>query len=125
MEDDGYVYLADRREDMIITGGFNVYPAEIENCLVAHDAVLECGAFAVPDPKWGEAVNVAVVLREGESTTPEELLAFSKEHLAHFKVPKAVHLVAELPKTAVGKILRRVLRGPYWDSEDQHVHGAE
>jgi long-chain acyl-CoA synthetase len=125
MEDDGYVYLADRREDMIITGGFNVYPAEIENCLVAHDAVIECGAFAVPDPKWGEAVNVAVVLREGDSTTPEELLAFAKQNLARFKVPKAVHVLAELPKTAVGKILRRELRAPYWEGENRNVHGVE
>lgn len=125
VDEDGYFFLADRREDMIITGGFNVYPAEIENCLVAHAAVVECGAFSVPDPKWGEAVNVSVVLREGDPTTPEELLAFAKENLARFKVPKAVHVVEELPKTAVGKILRRSLRAPFWEGKDSGVHGAE
>ena len=124
IQDDGYIYLADRREDMIITGGFNVYPAEIENCLVAHEAVVECGAFSVPDPKWGEAVNVAVVLRPDHETTAEALLQFAKSNLARFKVPKAVHIVEELPKTAVGKILRRELRAPYWEGKERNVHGV-
>lgn len=125
MDAEGYVYLADRREDMIITGGFNVYPAEIENCLVAHPAVLECGAFSVPDPKWGEAVNAAVVLKEPGAATAEELLLFARENLARFKVPKTIHIVAALPKTAVGKILRRSLREPYWAGQDRDVHGAQ
>lgn len=125
MDEDGYFYLADRREDMIITGGFNVYPAEIENCMAAHGAVVECGAFSVPDPKWGEAVNVAVVLRQGDSTTAGELLEFARENLAGFKVPKKIHIVAELPKTAVGKVLRRELRAPYWKGKERSVHGAQ
>ncbi len=125
MEEDGYIYLADRREDMIITGGFNVYPAEIENCLVSHPAVVECGAFSVPDPKWGEAVNAAVVLREAASVTAEELLTFAKQHLARFKVPKAIYICDELPKTSVGKILRRSLREPFWQGKERGVHGAE
>ncbi|MCB1709450.1 MAG: AMP-binding protein [Halioglobus sp.] len=125
MEDDGYYYLADRKEDMIITGGFNVYPAEVENALMAHQAVAECGAFSVPDSMWGEAVHVAVVLREGQQADAEELMAFAKSTLARFKVPKVIHIMCELPKTPVGKILRRVLREPYWQGQDSGVHGVE
>ena len=124
MEADGYVYLADRKEDMIISGGYNVYPAEVEHALVEHQAVAECGAFAVPDDKWGEAVHASVVLRPGASASEAELLAFAKERLAHFKVPKAVHFVETLPKTPVGKTVRRVLREPYWAGHEQQVHGA-
>jgi acyl-CoA synthetase (AMP-forming)/AMP-acid ligase II len=125
MEADGYFYLADRKEDMIITGGYNVYPAEVENALMAHPAVAECGAFSVPDPKWGEAVHVAIVLREGQLASAEGLLAFAKLNLARFKVPKVVHIMNELPKTPVGKILRRTLREPYWQAHSGSVHGAE
>ncbi len=125
MEADGYFYLADRKEDMIISGGFNIYPAEVENALMAHEAVAECGAFSVPDPQWGEAVHAAVVLREGQQVTGEELIVFAKSSLAHFKVPKVIHIMDELPKTPVGKILRRVLREPHWQGRDGNVHGAE
>lgn len=125
MDADGYIYLADRKEDMIITGGYNVYPAEVENALLAHDAVAECGVFSVPDPKWGEAVYAAVVLRPGARTTEGELIAFAKSKLARFKVPKAVKFMDALPKTPVGKILRRTLRAPYWSGEDRQIHGSE
>jgi long-chain acyl-CoA synthetase len=125
MEEDGYFYLADRKEDMIITGGFNVYPAEVENALMAHEAVAECGAFSVPDPKWGEAVHAAVVLRPGQEASAEELITFAKTRLARFKAPKVIHIMNELPKTPVGKILRRVLREPHWQGRDRDVHGAE
>jgi acyl-CoA synthetase (AMP-forming)/AMP-acid ligase II len=125
MEADGYFYLADRKEDMIITGGFNVYPAEVENALMAHAAVAECGAFSVPDPQWGEAVHAAVVLREGQQASAGELMDFAKSSLAGFKAPKVIHIMNELPKTPVGKILRRVLREPYWQGQDRDVHGAE
>ena len=122
---DGYFYLADRKEDMIITGGFNVYPAEVENALMEHEAIAECGVYSVPDEKWGEAINASVVLRSGYEATADELLAFVKTQLARFKVPKAIHIVDELPKTAVGKILRRVLREPYWKDQQSGIHGAE
>lgn len=125
MEKDGYFYLADRKEDMIITGGYNVYPAEVENALLAHDAVAECGVFSVPDSKWGEAVCAAVVLRPGRTITEDTLTAFAKSHLARFKVPKRIEFVEALPKTPVGKILRRTLRAPYWSGEDRQIHGSE
>jgi fatty-acyl-CoA synthase len=125
MDEEGYVYLADRKEDKIISGGFNVYPAEVEGALAEHPAVAECAVFAIPDPKWGEAVRAAVSLRADVTATPEELIAFCKQRLAHFKVPKAIDLLDELPKTAVGKILRRVLREPHWKGRERDVHGAE
>jgi long-chain acyl-CoA synthetase len=125
MAPDGYVYLADRREDMIISGGYNVYPAEVENALAAHEAVMECGAFAVPDSKWGEAVYAAVVLYPGRQASKEELTAFAKSRLARFKVPKEIIFLDSLPKTPVGKILRRALREPYWQDQGLQIHGAE
>lgn len=125
MDAEGYVFLADRKEDKIITGGFNVYPAEIEGTLSEHPSVAECAVFAVPDPKWGEAVRAAVTLRPGHGAEPDELIAFCKEHLARFKVPKAIDVLAELPKSGVGKILRRALREPWWKDQERGVHGAE
>lgn len=125
VDEEGYVTLADRKEDKIITGGFNVYPAEVEGQLAEHPAVAECAVFSVPDPKWGEAIRAAVTLRPGTTAAPEDLVAFCKTRLARFKVPKAIDVVSELPKTAVGKILRRALREPYWRGRDRDVHGAE
>ncbi len=124
VESDGFMYLADRKEDMIISGGYNVYPAEVEHALAAHPAVAESGVFAVPDDKWGEAVHASVVLRPDAKATEAELIAFVKERVAYFKVPKAVHVVDALPKTPVGKIVRRVLREPYWAGHERRVHGA-
>ncbi len=125
MDAQDFVFLADRKEDKIITGGFNVYPAEIEGTLAEHPAVAECAVFAIPDPKWGEAIRAAVTLRPGHETDAEQLIAFCKEHLARFKVPKAIDVLAELPKTGVGKILRRALRDPWWKDQERGVHGAE
>ncbi|MCP5068483.1 MAG: long-chain fatty acid--CoA ligase [bacterium] len=125
MDAEGYVFLADRKEDKIITGGFNVYPAEIEGALAEHPAVAECAVFSVPDPKWGEAVRAAVTLRDGEVTDSEELIAFCRQRLARFKVPKAIDILDELPKSGVGKILRRALREPWWKDQESGVHGAE
>jgi len=125
MDAEGYVFLADRKEDKIITGGFNVYPAEVEGTLAEHPAVAECAVFSIPDPKWGEAVRAAVTLRTGHAAEPDELMAFCKEQLARFKVPKAIDVVPELPKGGVGKILRRALREPWWEDQERGVHGAE
>jgi acyl-CoA synthetase (AMP-forming)/AMP-acid ligase II len=122
---EGYVFLADRKEDKIITGGFNVYPAEVEAALADHPAVAECAVFAIPDRKWGEAVRAAVTLRPGHAVQPEELVAFCKENLARFKVPKAIEVREDLPKSGVGKILRRALREPWWKDQQRGVHGAE
>jgi long-chain acyl-CoA synthetase len=113
MDEDGYVFVRDRINDMIITGGENVYPAEVEAALVGHPQVVETAVVGVADERWGEAVTAAVVLVDGASVTTSELIAYSRERLAHYKCPKTVHVVAELPRNAAGKILRRELRRAY------------
>jgi acyl-CoA synthetase (AMP-forming)/AMP-acid ligase II len=109
-DEEGYLYLVDRTSDMIITGGYNVYPREVEDALMAHPSVLECAVVGAPDEKWVEAVTAFVVLRAGTAATQEELIQFTRERLAHYKVPKSIRFIEEIPKSAVGKILRRALR---------------
>ena len=121
MDEDGYLYLVDRKSDMIISGGFNVYPAEVENALYEHPAVLEAGVVSVPDPKWGETVKAVVVLRDGHAVSQEALIAHCRERLAHFKAPRSVDFVDELPKSGVGKILRRVIKARYWQDAERLV----
>ena len=110
---DGYFYLLDRKKDMIVTGGENVFPTEVEGILYQHPAVLEAAVIGVPHEKWVEAVKAIVVLREGKETTEEKIIAFCKSHMAGYKCPKSVDFVTELPKTPSGKVLRRVLREKY------------
>lgn len=109
MDEDGYLYIVDRKKDMIISGGLNVYPREIDEVLYEHPAVLEACTVGVPDSYWGEAVKAFVVLKPDATATPEELQAWCKERLAAYKRPRAIEIVDALPKSAVGKILRRVL----------------
>ena len=120
-DDDGYLYLVDRKSDMIITGGFNVYPTEVENVLYQHPAVYEAAVVSVPDPKWGESIKAVVVLKPGAAVTGEELIDFCRNAMAPFKAPKSVDFLDELPKSAVGKILRRVIREPYWRGMDRRI----
>jgi len=107
---EGYVNIVDRKKDMIITGGENVYSTEVENVLYQHEDILEAAVVGVPDPKWGEAVKAFVVLKEGRSVTSEEIVAFCKERLAGYKSPKSVEFLASLPKTGSGKIYKKGLR---------------
>jgi len=111
----GYLYLVDRRGDMIVTGGYNVYPREVEDALLSHDAVAECAVVGAPDPTWVEAVTAFVALRPGRQATAEELQDTVRARLAGYKVPKRVEFVDAVPKSAVGKILRRALRDPLWE----------
>jgi fatty-acyl-CoA synthase/long-chain acyl-CoA synthetase len=113
-DDDGYVYICDRKKDMIISGGMNIYPAEIEAVLEMHPDVLEAAAFGVPDEEWGESVHAVVVVRAGATMTELQVIAHSREHLAGYKIPRSVTWSAELPKTGSGKILKRDLRAPFW-----------
>jgi fatty-acyl-CoA synthase len=108
---DGYVEIRDRIKDVIISGGENVSSVEVEGALLHHPAVLECAVVGVPDERWGETPHAFIVLRPGASATAEELRAFAREHLAHFKVPSEFNFVTELPKTATGKIQKYILRG--------------
>ena len=109
MDEDGHFFVVDRKKDMIIAGGFNIYPREVEEILYENEAIQECVVAGIPDPYRGETVKAYIVLKEGKSITEEELDAYCREHLAAFKVPRIYEFRTELPKTAVGKILRRSL----------------
>ncbi len=109
-DEEWYFYIVDRKKDMIISGGENVYPMEIEQALYRHPAVHQCAVIGVPDPHWGEVGKACVVLKPGASASEEELLAFLREHLAAYKVPKSVIFFDALPVSAAGKILKRELR---------------
>ena len=113
-DEDGYLYLVDRTSDMIITGGYNVYPREVEDALLAHPTVLECAVVGAPHEKWVEAVTAFVVLKTGVEASEEVLIEFTRERLATYKVPKSVRFIEQIPKSAVGKVLRRALRDPLW-----------
>jgi acyl-CoA synthetase (AMP-forming)/AMP-acid ligase II len=112
-DEDGFIFLVDRKGDMIISGGENVYPNEVEDVLYQHPAVLEAAAFGAPHEKWGEAVMAAVALKPGEDASEEEIIAFCRERLAGYKTPRAVYFADELPKSTVGKVLRRALKERY------------
>ena len=111
MHPDGYVEIRDRFKDVIISGGENISSVEVEGVLLRHPAVMEVAVVGVPDDRWGEAPHGFVVLKDGATATEDDLRAFAREKLAHFKVPRGFTFVVELPKTATGKIQKYVLRG--------------
>ena len=121
MDESGYLFIMDRSKDMIISGGENIYPREIEEVLVQHPAVREVAIIGVPDPKWGEAIKAVVSFVEGKSATEDELIAFSEDNIASYKKPKSVDFLDELPKNNNGKILKRELRAKYWEGKDRKV----
>jgi acyl-CoA synthetase (AMP-forming)/AMP-acid ligase II len=122
IDGDGFINIVDRKKDMIITGGENVYSTEVEYALHEHPAVLECAVFGIPDPDWGELVKAAVVLRAGYSPTESDLIQFVRERLAHYKSPRSVEFLHELPKTGSGKISKRTLREEYWRDRERQVN---
>ena len=122
MDEEGYVTIVDRKKDMILTGGENVYSVEVENVLYMHPAVLECAAVGVPDAKWGEAVKAIVALKPGAAATEEEIIRFCKERIAHYKCPKSIDFLNALPRTGSNKIHKALLRGKYWEGYDRKVH---
>jgi long-chain acyl-CoA synthetase len=117
LDQDGYLYLVDRKKDMIISGGENVYSTEVEAVLYQHPAILEAAVIGVPDPTWGETVKAIVVLKTDQHVTAEELRAFCRERIAGYKLPRSVDFVERLPKTASGKISKQDLRAPYWAAQ--------
>jgi acyl-CoA synthetase (AMP-forming)/AMP-acid ligase II len=121
MDDDGFVYICDRKRDMIISGGVNIYPAEIEDALHRHPAVEDAAVFGVPDPDWGERVHAAVQLRPGRDVTPGELLEFCRAHLADYKTPREVSFHETFPRDTAGKLVKRLLREPYWTGRQTRV----
>jgi fatty-acyl-CoA synthase len=121
MDEEDYVTIVDRRKDMIVTGGENVYSTEVENILYMHPAVLECAVVGVPDEKWGEAVKGIVVLKPACKATEEELITFCKERIARYKSPKSIDFIPALPKTGSGKIEKKKLRDRYWPDAEKKV----
>lgn len=117
----GYLYLVDRTSDMIVTGGYNVYPREVEDAMAAHPAVREVVVVGIPDDKWGEAVAAFVALRGGKFAEEGELIAFVRGRLAGYKVPKSVHFIDDVPKSPVGKLLRRAVRDPFWAGRERRI----
>ncbi|TMC15012.1 MAG: acyl-CoA synthetase [Chloroflexi bacterium] len=120
-DEEGFFYIVDRKKDMIVSGGFNVFPREIEDVLGQHPAVSACAVIGVPDEKWGEAVRALVVLRPGAKAEPEELIALVRERKGPVYAPKAVEFIESLPLTPVGKADKKVLRARYWEGRDRQV----
>jgi len=118
---EGYYYIGDRKRDMIISAGVNIYPAEIEDALHRHPAVEDVAVFGVPDEDWGERVHAAIQIRPGHTLTADEVRAFAREHLADYKVPREVSFPEEFPRDTAGKLIKRMLRDPYWAGRDRTI----
>ncbi|BBO81208.1 acyl-CoA synthetase [Desulfosarcina ovata subsp. sediminis] len=121
LDEEGFIYIVDRKNDMIISGGKNIYPREVEEVLYGHPAVLEATVIGVPDDHWGEAVKAVVALKPDVAATAEELIAYCKENMASYKKPKTIEFMNDLPKSPTGKILKRVLRDEFWKDRDRMV----
>jgi acyl-CoA synthetase (AMP-forming)/AMP-acid ligase II len=115
------IYIVDRKKEMIISGGFNVYPTEVEQVLYRHPAVYEACVIGVPDSTWGEAIKAVIVTREGHAATEAELIEHCRAYLADFKKPRSVDFVAELPKNSNGKLSRKEVKEPYWAGQSRRV----
>jgi fatty-acyl-CoA synthase len=122
MDEDGYIYIQDRMKDMIISGGENIYPAQVESAIYGHPAVAEVAVIGVPDDVWGEAVKACVVPRPGQSVDLDSIVEWTRERVAGFKVPKSIDVIPALPRNSGGKILRRELRAPYWEGRERQVN---
>ena len=119
---DGYLYLHDRIKDMVVSGGENIYPAEIENVLLSHPAIVDAAVIGVPDEKWGETVKAVVVLGPGETLDEGTVIEFCRSRLAHYKCPTSVDATDALPRNPSGKILKRELRAPYWAGRGRSIN---
>ncbi|MBY8820847.1 fatty acid--CoA ligase [Sphingomonas colocasiae] len=122
LDDQGYLFIQDRIKDMIISGGENVYPAEVESALYGHPDIADVAVIGVPDPHWGEAVKAIVVPRPGTNPDADNIIAHARQRIARFKCPKSVDFIDALPRNPSGKILRRELRAPYWAGHARHVN---
>ena len=122
LDEGGYLFIQDRVKDMIISGGENVYPAEVENALYAHPKVADVAVIGIPSEKWGEEVKACVVVKPGEDLNEADVIAHAREHIAGYKCPKSVDFIPALPRNPSGKILRKDLRAPYWEGKDRAVN---
>ncbi len=121
MDDDGYVFMTDRKTDMIISGGENVYPKETEDVLYEHPAVAECAVVSAPDPKWGETVAAVIVRKPGENISGKEIIDFCKKRLAGYKCPRIVEFRDDLPKSIIGKILKKDIKKQFWEGKERKI----
>lgn len=124
LDDDGFLYLADRKEDMIISGGYNIWPAELENAIASHPAVQDVCVVGVPHEKWGETPKAVVVLATGETVEPEELIELTRARVGPVQKVTSVEFAEELPRSGIGKVLRREVRERYWSGRGERVSGA-
>ena len=122
LDQDGYLYIHDRIKDMIISGGENIYPAEVESAICDHPDVAEAAVIGIPDDQWGETVKAIVVMKPGKSATASDIINFARERIAGFKTPKSIDFIDALPRNPSGKILRRHLRDPYWAGRERQVN---
>src|SRR5439155_5664398 len=122
LDEDGYLYIHDRVKDMIISGGENIYPAEVESAICDHPDVAEAAVIGIPDDKWGEAVKAVVVMKPGKQATATDIINFTRERIAGFKTPKSVGFLEALRRNPSGKIWRRMPREPYWAGKDRRVN---
>jgi fatty-acyl-CoA synthase len=122
LDEDGYLFIHDRMKDMIISGGENVYPAEVESAIFGHPAVQEVAVIGIPDQKWGETVKAVVVAKPGMSIEEADIIAWARDRIAAFKAPRSVDVIEALPRNASGKILRKDLRAPYWEGYERMVN---
>ena len=116
LDEDGYLFLCDRKRDMVISGGVNIYPAEIENALIGMDGVRDCAVFGIPDEEFGERLCACIELDTGAALTPRDVQDYLRKRLANFKVPKEINFLDALPREASGKIFKRKLRDSYWEN---------
>jgi fatty-acyl-CoA synthase len=121
VDEEGYFYITDRKRDLIISGGFNIFPFEVESALMKHPAVQDCAVIGVPDDKWGEAVKACIQLKLGMTASSEEMIAWTKEQIGSMKAPKTVDFIESLPRSPVGKVLKKDLRAPYWAGKSRSV----
>ena len=124
LDDDGWLFICDRKNDMIISGGVNIYPAEIEATLVQHPKIRDVAVFGIPDDDWGESVKAVVEPIAGivpNDELAEEILEYAKENMAKYKIPRSIDFIEELPRLTTGKLYKRLLRDEYWQNKDKKI----
>jgi acyl-CoA synthetase (AMP-forming)/AMP-acid ligase II len=121
LDKDGFLFIHDRLKDMIVSGGENIYPAEVENALMSNSLILDAAVVGIPDEKWGESTKAFVVFKKEGEINEEEIINYTKTKIASYKCPKSINFISELPRNPSGKVLRRELRAPFWEGKDREV----
>ena len=121
MDEEGFVYIQDRIKDMIVSGGENIYSTEVEAALFAHPDIIDAAVIGVPNEKYGEVVKACIVKKEDSNLTEEDVINFCKDRIASYKKPQSIDFIDEVPRNASGKVLKKVLREPYWKDQDRQV----